>query len=184
MQWIRGNGRTLLCMALVLALGVWGGFTLRDTQLEAAQPTPAAEPAGQMGFISILPDTVVVTNYTFTLCGHTLTQQVTGGPLVGKTKDDLLRDDPDAKIGEFSAQRVVIDRDLERYCPRHYLLYIDDNGKLCYSQTDATDYTKENVTTLNYDVSSLPDEVKNDLDEGLVFESLDEINAYMEDVES
>ena len=184
MRWIRQKGVTLLYMALILALGVWGGFTLRDSQQEAALPTPAAEPVVQAGEPSVLHDTVVVTNYSFSLCGHALSQQMTGGPLEGKTKQDILGMYPDAKIEEFSKERVVINRELDSYCPKHYVLYIDDNGKLCYSQTDSTDYTKQLVTTLTFDVSSLPDEVKNDLDEGLVFDSLEEINAYLEDVES
>lgn len=184
MRWIRQKGLTLLYMALVLAFGVWGGFTLRDSQQQATLPTPAAEPVVKAGDLSVLHDTVVITNYTFSLCGHALTQQAAGGPLEGKTKQDILDMYPDAKIEEFSSQRVVIDRELDSYCPKHYVLYIDDDGKLCYSQTDSTDYTQQHITTLSYDVSSLPDEVKNDLDEGLVFDSLEEINAYLEDVES
>lgn len=187
MQWFKNNVRMLLYMILILALGVWGGFTLRDMQMpksETPAQTPIAEPVSQIGEASILPDTEVTMRYTFLLCGHTLEQHQTGGPLIGNTLEDITTSFPDARVQELNGKRAIIERELERYCPAHILLFLDGAGNLCISHTDETDYEKDVVTTLTYDVSGLPEEVISLLEEGMVFDSLEQVNAYLEDVES
>jgi len=67
---------------------------------------------------------------------------------------------------------------------KHYILFLDDNNKLCILHTDEADFEKEVVTVLNYDVSALPEEVLDLLKEGISFASLEEINLYLEDAES
>ena len=50
MQWWKQNGKLLLYMVLVLALGVWGGFTIRDFQIGAMpEQTPLVEPVDKIG---------------------------------------------------------------------------------------------------------------------------------------
>ncbi|HWR22613.1 MAG TPA: hypothetical protein VN366_03970 [Feifaniaceae bacterium] len=185
MQWWKQNGKLLLYMALVLAFGVWGGFTIRDMQVKAApEPTPLAEQVDSIGEQSILPDTLVITKYMFLLCGgHTEQRQETGGPLVGMNKAQIEEKYPGAKVVELTNKRAVIERELERYCPKHVVLFLDDQNRLAISQTDEADLEKENITTLNYDISYLPAEELNKLDEGLVFENLEEINIYLEGLE-
>ncbi len=185
MQWWKQNGKLLLYMVLVLALGVWGGFTIRDFQIGAMpEQTPLVEPVDKIGEQSILPDTLVITKYTFLLCGgHTEQRQETGGPLVGLNKTQIEEKYPDAKVAELTNKRAVIERELERYCPKHVVLFLDDQNRLSISQTDETDLEKENITTLTYDVSYLPEEELSKLEEGLVFDSLEEINIYLEGLE-
>lgn len=185
MQWWKQNGRMLLYMVLVLAFGVWGGFTIRDLQQSALpEPTPPAEQVDNIGEQSILPDTLVITKYTFLLCGgHTEQRQETGGPLVGLNKTQIEEKYSDAKVLELTNKRAVIERELERYCPKHVVLFLDDDGRLSISQTDEADLEKENITTLTYDISHLQEEELSKLEEGLVFDNLQEINAYLEGIE-
>lgn len=185
MQWWKQNGKLLLYMVLVLALGVWGGFTIRDAQLGAMpEQTPLAEPVDKIGEQSILPDTLVITKYTFLLCGgHTEQRQATGGPMVGLNKAQIEEKYPDAKVTELTNKRAVIERELERYCPKHVVLFLDDQDRLSISQTDEANLENENITTLTYDVSYLPEEELAKLEEGLVFDNLEEINIYLEGME-
>lgn len=189
MLWLKQNVRVLLYMVLVLALGAWGGYTLRGANtLPVQTPAPtvssAAEPVGNIGEQSILPTTDVTIRYTFLLCGHTREKHETGGELTGYTLEDITKKYPDARVLELSGERAVIERELERYCPDHVALFVDGAGNLCISQTDETDFEAEKVTTLNYDVSDLPEEVISQLEEGIVFDTLEQVNAYLEDVES
>lgn len=190
MLWLKQNVRVLLYMVLVLALGAWGGYTLRGAATPPAQtppaPTasPAAEPVGAIGEQSILPTTDVTIRYTFLLCGHTREKHETGGELTGYTLEDITEKYPDARVLELSAERAVIERELERYCPDHVALFVDGAGNLCISQTEETDFEAEKVTTLNYDISDLPEDVISQLEEGIVFDSLEQVNAYLEDAES
>ena len=185
MQWWKQNAKLLLYMVLVLAFGIWGGFTIRDLQLNAMpEQTPLAEQVDKIGEQSILPDTLDITKYTFLLCGgHTEQRQETGGPLVGMSKTQIEQKYPDAKVAELTNKRAVIERELERYCPKHVVLFLDDDNRLSISQTDESDLEKENVTTLTYDISYLPEEELSKLEEGMVFENLEEINAYLEGLE-
>ncbi len=187
MIWLKYNARALIYVVLAAFLGGFGGYTLRNSQLEKQEPfieTPEAQPVGQIGKPSILPETEVKVNYEFMLCGHVIEKLQTGGPLTGSRLEDITKKYPDARVLEFDEAHVVITRELERYCPRHYILFIDDNNKLCILHTDEADFEKEVVTTLTYDVSALPEEVLLLLKEGMSFESLEEINLYLEDAES
>lgn len=78
----------------------------------------------------------------------------------------------------------MIERELERYCPAHYILYMDEEGAVCISCTDALDYENDVSQALEYDASYLDAEMKSTLEEGLVFNSLEEINAHFESLES
>lgn len=191
MLWLKQNVRVLLYMVLVLALGAWGGYTLRGASTPPAQTqTPAptissmAEPVGNIGEQSILPTTDVTIRYTFLLCGHTLEKHETGGELIGYTLEDITKKYPDARVKELSAERAVIERELERYCPDHVALFVDGSGNLCISRTDETDFEQEKVTTLNYDISDLPEDIISQLEEGIIFDNLEQVNAYLENAES
>ena len=189
MLWLKQNGRVLLYMILVLALGAWGGYALgnmRATPVPTPAPTaaPVAEPVSKIGEQSILPTTDVTIRYTFLLCGHTREKHETGGELTGCTLEDITKKYPDARVLELTAQKAVIEREIERYCPDHVSLFIDGSGNLSIAQTDATNYDEEKVTTLNYNVSELPEDVVAQLEEGIILDNLEQVNAYLENAES
>ena len=184
MLWIKQNARLLLCSLLALLLGLGIGVLVAPQEAAAPQETLPVEPVGQMGKPSILPNTKVTLTYHFLLCGHTLAQEKTGGELVGYTPEDIMAAWPDARVMELNHQIAKIERELTSYCPDHYVLFSDGVGGLSISKTMDTDWTKEEVQNLNYDASELPHDVLELLEDGQVFDSLEEINAYLEDVES
>ncbi|HOF95475.1 MAG TPA: hypothetical protein PLE79_08040 [Clostridia bacterium] len=187
MIWLKYNARALIYVVLAAFLGAWGGYELRGSQIDTKEPmveVPEAQPVGHIGKPSILPETEVKLNYEFLLCGHVIEKTEKDGELTGLRLEDIANKYPDCRVLEFDEAHVVISRELERYCPKHYILFLDDNNKLCILHTDEADFEKEVVTVLNYDVSALPEEVLDLLKEGISFASLEEINLYLEDAES
>ncbi|MDL2258070.1 hypothetical protein LJC42_02790 [Eubacteriales bacterium OttesenSCG-928-K08] len=189
MSWIKQNIRMVTGVALALVLGLGGGYGLRAATVKApASPSPepvdSAQPVGQIGQVSILPTTQVEIRYTFLLCGHELEEVEIDGSLTGCTLNEVYTRLPDARVVRLDAERAIIERELECYCPKHYVLYLNGEDALCVSHTDETDLGEENVQTLNYDCSALPFDVISELEMGLVFDGLEQINAYLEDVES
>lgn len=175
----------LTVIGLTLIVGVGGGFLLRDAAIQGAiKDSPAAEPVGQIGKPSILPDTPVEVQYTFLLCGHTLERDETGGIYTGYTQEDLMSQFADARVMKLQADGASIQRELERYCPAHYELFMDGEGNVCISNTDEQDFLKDVQQILNYDASGLDKEVIAALEEGQVLDSLEQVNAYFESVDS
>lgn len=183
--WIRQNARLLTAIGLTLIVGIGGGILLRDAIIQDAEnASPESEPVSQIGKPSVLPETPVEVQYTFLLCGHMLEKDETGGIYTGYTQEDIMKEYADARVKKLQADGAIIQRELERYCPAHYQLFMDGEGQICISNTSEQNFLEDVVQTLNYDAAGLDDEVKAALEEGQVLDSLEQVNAYFESVES
>ena len=179
---LKNNWRTICGAALALIVGVGAGYALRTATHKVAEPPPLeAEvlPAGQIGKPRILPGTEVSMTYTFLLCGHELTQTEQGGELVGCTLEDVMRKLPQARVSKLGAETAVIEQELACYCPAHYVLYLEENT-LRIAHTDETEWGREHVQTILFDTALLPAEMAEELQEGLVFAGMEQINEYLE----
>ncbi|MDR1620167.1 MAG: hypothetical protein LBS18_05855 [Clostridiales bacterium] len=184
-SWAVKNAKLIAVVALTLVIGLCSGFLLRDVTRRETSGNGGmqVEPVGQMGKASILPDTDVLITYTFLLCGHTREMNVKGGEFSGCTLEDITRSYADARVMELNAKKAIIQRELERYCPAHYMLYLDAADTLCISNTSEEDYTVDELQVLELDAGALAQEVIAELEEGIVLDNLEQINAYFEGVE-
>ncbi len=188
MLWIKKNGSKVLSFGLMMVIGMSLGVFIAQSQsafiseeddsLELAMPAAIGEEA------RIYPDTKVNVSYRFLYCNHTIEKDETNGELNAMTLDEVREMWPDVRAAAMQGKEAIIEREIEAYCPEHYVLFNNEVGRLCVSHTAEENLAEEAVTVLTYDTSELPKDVQELLYEGIVFSSLEEINAYLEDVES
>ena len=171
-----------LCLGILI--GSAGRMPGRQEEIPALPyPEEEAEAAGNIGTVSILPDTDVVWKYRFTQCGHELTAE-SGADLTGYTLPDIIAAYPDCRVTEMSADRTAIERRLDEYCPQHYVLIWTEEDTLSVFRTEAETMHSAELMQLAVEPGSLDPSLLEPLRSGLAFASLMEIDAYLEDAES
>lgn len=107
MAWLKKNARLLVFVGLALGAGLVSGILIQRAAGKDVleDPSPGAEPVGQIGKQSILPTTVVEVSYNFLLCGHTLEQEEMDGEYTGCTSEDIQKRYVDARVLELTAEK-------------------------------------------------------------------------------
>lgn len=184
LNFLKENRRILLCTALALAAGTLLGGALSLPRM-AQQQTEPAEQAGRIGEASILPATAIERQVCYLACGH-----LTEGPLpdadalVGMTRRELAQAYPEAAITTFTSERVRLVVSAEGYCPAHLLLMADAEGALAVYQMQEDTLQMETVLALPLAADAFDAETAAALAAGVPFDTMDEINAYLESMES
>ena len=181
----RENWRLVLCTVLALIAGILMGMTigLSMASKQAAEATESVE-AGNVGRERILPSTGILLHAVFSGCGHEKTILLDNTPYIGMSELELGRSLTDETIESFSAERVYLHAQREGYCPDHLVLKAEE-GMLCVYRTKQSTLEKELMYRLTVPEGQRPFPQEDALrEEGLVFNSLSEINAYLESAES
>lgn len=169
---------TLLAMAVLLIVGL--------TPRTAAAPEiePDAAHVGADSAATLDAACQLVQHMTYAPCGHELTRRQALPPdLVGKTRADLEAAYDLWQITSFSATEATMEQALDMYCPEHMILMPDESGNLCVFQNrygDALALVRE----LNVPLSELPDAYQEELRPGKGFDSQEELNLWLESIES
>ena len=188
---IRASTAMLLCCATLL-LGGAAGYTIRGTQQVQIQPPPAetaqeapaqpeqepqTEQVAQMGEETVSPSAKVLWRYHMA-CGHVVERE-DAQPAIGKTQAELEAAYGPGSVVSFAADAVVLELESAAYCPDHYVLKLED-GALTVRKTG--DDLQEEIL-LNLDVT-LPPDAAAECEKGLCFDSLEDINVYLEGLDS
>lgn len=190
----------LIASALVLLLlGMLIGRSLahaderkaaqKGAVLEQAMPlTPAGTPAAGAledkpiaAMASLSSGAEVIWEEYFSGCGHTLRHA--GGESAGMTREELQRRFLSYEIADFSVDRAILRAQRAGYCPAHYLL-CEKNGKLLITRRSQESLENECVMELEIDLAEMRGELPDELKEGIAFDALEQINEYMENIES
>ncbi|MCE5236348.1 MAG: hypothetical protein ABFC62_04095 [Clostridiaceae bacterium] len=172
-------GLTVLCMLL---LGLFSGMLIGPRQNAAPAPTLAAETDDAAGVLSVLPSTRVYFRTRFLACGHEVLA-VGNESMAGKTRAEAEKAYPDWTLAAFSADEVVFEKELPGYCPAHYVLKLE-GGELGLYRADETTYEQKRLMVLDYDAASFDAAERAELENGLAFDALEDVNAYLESAES
>lgn len=187
-RFLTRHASSAMAALVALCLGILIGSTALAPGRQAQVPAPSdlaeeAESAGNIGIVSILPDTEVVWKYRFTQCGHERIAK-SGADITGYTLPDIIAAYPDCRVTEMSAEHTAIERMLNEYCPEHYLLIWTEENTLSVFHTGEETMHNEELMQLAVDPASLDSALLEPLRSGIAFDSLEEINAYLEDAES
>lgn len=180
----RMNWRRMLLPAAALVvgfgLGIAAGLILAKENENALLKEVAVS-----GTPSVLPDTVMRRQYRFALCEHIITASIDTNAFVGYTKKELERFYSPDEVRFDGDSSVIVTHQVDGCCPMHYLLRADETGRLCVYRTDADLFTTELMQRLSIDGEESPygDDHAN-LQQGMVFDTLAEIDAYLESLES
>lgn len=151
------------------------------TQGEEEQPL---KQVGGAEAVCVAEEAELLQTFTYTRCSHTVTRRLTAPVEVyGKTLEDVKALYPQWQITEFSSQEVRMTRRPDLFCPDHLVLMVGPDGALGVYRNkygDALALEKE----LTMEVSTLPQAVQESLAEGVGFATEEELDAWLESVES
>ncbi len=158
-------------------------FTLLAVTEFADITGEGAEPP-QTGDVGTARETVLsaneVTEYVtrFTLCDHEVTRTVTGAD-AGLTRRGLAEAHEGYEVELFDEDHARLTRTADGCCGAHYTLRAG-TGELIITRRDET--TLEDVEVMRIKTDAVPQDAAG-LAQGITFDTLEEINAYLEGAE-
>lgn len=174
-----------LTRPLLMALGVMAmliAAALLLTPSSAADDMPSAE--AQADAVTPQEGCELLQTLSYTRCGHTVVRRLTAPvEIYGQPLDGVQAMYPAWRITEFGAKQIKMEQHLQMYCPDHMVLMPDGAGMLCVFENkygDALALVKE----LNIPLKSLPAAAQEDVEPGLGFSTPEELEMWLESVES
>lgn len=181
--WKKENGRVVIWVAVVILVVISGavGFILASNEPRVVKVTPAPSevPAGADDS-KIAKSAKVEWEYEYRMCGHSVHLScMADDNITGLTFSQLQAEYPDARIISFEPDRIALKMSFECYCPRHYILKRYGEGLAVFRTTLGTD-EQEKYRELNIRLSDINAEEREVLETGKIFESLDNLDNYLE----
>ena len=119
----------------------------------------------------------------YTVCGHEY--------ISGRDEDvsELSRDRRMTLYPEVFAldaatgERVMLERDVNGFCTNHVMLKLSD-GKLCVFSLDEDTHELRELAEVAIEVAMLPYQALTELAEGVLFDDMSQVDAYLESMDS
>lgn len=173
-----------VCVLLVCACayGVMAARSRQNRQTEQLQsgtvsPSPAALPAAAEPEC-LGPEGKVYLQVHYTKCGHTVETDITDQEYIGMTKQDIADEFSNAKLQSFSKDKAVLVVETPSICTLHFIVKYEE-GKLNIYQPQGEDAQPKLYKSIEMDTIADPA-----LEEGVVFDSLEQVESYLENLES
>lgn len=145
----------------------------QQQQIQAPSGQPAAAEPERLGI-----DGKVYLQVKYTKCGHMVETEVTDKKYVGMTQEELENQFANAELTEFSKDKVVFLVETPSVCTLHYIVKYEDGMLNIYqpqeNQAEPTLYKRIEMEAVN-DAA---------LEEGIIFDSLEQVESYLENIES
>ena len=172
------GGAMLLGLTMLMVVALAPKSTVDDAAMpDAAQVRSDAQQ-------TVNADCQLIQHMTYSPCGHDLTRRMTiPAELAGKNREALSAAYDAWQITSFASAEVVMEQTLALYCPQHVVLMPDESGMLCIWQNrygDALALVRE----LNQPISDLPDAYQEMLRPGKGFPTQEDLEKWLESVES
>ena len=174
------TSRPLMMSLVTIALLIAAALLL--TPSAATDELPPAEVSAD----SITPQEgcELLQTLTYTRCDHTVIRRLTApAEIYGKTLEDVEALYPTWRITEFSSALIKMEQHLQLFCPDHMVLMPDGAGMLCVFENKYGDALAL-VSELNIPLKSLPAAAQEEAEMGLGFSTPDELEMWLESVES
>ncbi len=157
-------------------------IALPSPEPRAAEPSPDADPVSAAELI-IAPTCQMIWTTNFTLCGHTREEARQDRALIGLTEPEVRAATPGWAIEAFSRVGLRFSREMEAYCPDHVVLKSVPEG-LGVFRTDPATFESQQIMQFKLDTAFLNEETRLQLELGMPFADLAEIEGYVESLES
>ena len=126
----------------------------------------------------------MVQRLNYTRCSHSITRRMTlPDELIGKTRTDAEAAYEPYRITSYASDEIRMERMLDMFCADHRVLMADASGMLCVFENrygDALALVRETEIPL----SSLPASYQEEILPGKAFDTLEEIEQWLESIES
>lgn len=156
-------------------------FGLGNAVREEPVQTPETVGAGTPREVLVAENAETDWIVRFGACGHEVALDPPGS-VAGMTRKELAIAYPDDTIEIFDAEYVRMAKSVDGYCPAHYLLTMGE-GVLVISKMDLATLAQKEVMRIIADTSALDEDSLAALSKGVTFDSLEDINAYLEGAE-
>jgi hypothetical protein len=133
------------------------------------------------------PKTTAVTRLIFksyySQCGHTVVERrEIPAPMVGLSEDSILEHYPGWEVEKFEADEIALYRQVAGACPGHFILK-EENGYIAiYETVDGGRELLIDITDIPVSILRLRDQQR--LRQGMLLDSMEEVNRYLEDLGS
>ena len=188
--------KLIIAFSILFAVGisVFSGYYLARNDDLDAEPSPAGTKSVAEDENSAMPvavndgrvgrDAKIYFAYYYERCGHTIEKQIDATEdMIGLTREQFAELYPDAEITEFSPNAVHVKQRFSQYCPKHLILKQHENGLAIFKTVAGTE-RMELYMRIAVDFDSLAADDQAVLKTGRMFNSLEDIEAYIEDIES
>jgi len=116
----------------------------------------------------------------YSSCNHILAEEYPmESRYVGKTKEELASMFPDWHLKIFSPEQVVFRVDINSYCPDHYIIKSEDEYLVIFRSDKDTGIPLA-VEAMEYDFDRLTTEIQEKVSEGIVVDSIEEVEQLLE----
>lgn len=177
---------TAVILGLICLSGVIGVIKARNEapimldNIEKEQDLLAVD-----GQITALGESYELTiKYHYRPCSHEVEEVYENQTqLAGKTRQEVEKEYPDFEVQQFDEEKVVLQKELSSYCEKHYILIWEGNQLAVY-QTEPK--TENQVKVRQMDdtvVNDMTTNQKNQVKQGKVFSTMDEIDEYLNKIE-
>lgn len=120
----------------------------------------------------------------YTRCEHTVNRRMAAPvELYGKTMEEAAALYADWQLTAFSPKEIVMEQELPLFCPEHTVLLPDGAGYVCVFENRYGD-AMALVKQLSIEVKNLPAAAREEVEMGKGFSSPEELDAWLESVES
>lgn len=126
------------------------------------------------------PRSVLLFERYYLKCGDLLTEETQMAYThAGKTREDMLLAYPTWKLTEFSKDSVVFRKEIDGYCPMHYIIK-NNNGYLAVYRSfkETGDLYIENELNIRFDW--LNSEIQDEIRKGIVVDTAEEVEKLIE----
>ncbi len=170
---------------LLMALGVMALLIAAALILTPADTADIpAETTGQSQTITPLEGCELEQTFRYTRCGHTVVRRVAApSEIYGQSLEAVQGLYPNWRVTEFGAKLIKMEQSLPMFCPDHMVLMPDGAGMLCVFENKYGDALAL-VNELNIAMDTLPAAAQEEVEMGLGFSTADELEMWLESVES
>ncbi|MGE5494324.1 MAG: hypothetical protein ACM3S4_03360 [Burkholderiales bacterium] len=183
----RKHKKLAVFMFILFALSAAGaaGYILAANEPRVVEeaPKPSDVPAGADD-ARIEKGASVDWDYEYSMCGHHIYLHCEADEsIVGLTFSELQASSPDMRIVSFEPKKLTLKKSFECYCPRHYILRrLKD--KLAVFRTVLGTPDQEVCLEVPMLFSSINKDEQQALEVGKLFDSLENIEHYLENLDT
>jgi len=102
---------------------------------------------------------------------------------IGLNRQELESNFPEWDVYEFSSSKVILTKELDDYCPNHFILK-DKDGMIVIYMPSKGENESRSIQNTQIPINKLPPDFQDEIRKGLVIDSLQEIEYFLESLES
>lgn len=132
--------------------------------------------------IKILPDAIINFNTYYKGCGHTIKEEKKADEdIVNKTEQDITEEYIDWDIKKFSANNVILYKEVDGICDNDYIIKEKDGNIVVFKLDNEGEEIVYDVTSI--EVQYLPETDLMQLRDGIKVNGLEKLDQIIEDFE-